>query len=363
MVLALLLLLLGIAITSETNRKNNGRSQHHFKYSPTTREPNSSYKQKQQVKSPRSSSFLYFGTVLFAYKYHKFVTCSRLHQSVEMIPMHSKQEFDRRHSDPREAAMVMYGSQRLHYPVSNYPMWQYNPGRYVPQTMMMSMSMPAFAQQQQEALMAMSVGRSSLSSPHRPFMSTISKVPNSPASPPVLSPPQAAVASTNAAPASGVDKQRDIEAAEVLLGLTSKDGGDEKEASNAQKEQAPSMHKSAAASVGHVTDTESSTGTLSRTNSPLLNHHRRNHETSSTSSVPTVDASGTWYNGSVSLSLPEDDDVLSPLHCFMRKYCVEAFSATAQDVATPRYGKSHGFKVEVGQVGIRKCFACHFVLY
>jgi hypothetical protein len=65
----------------------------------------------------------------------------------------------------------------------------------------------------------------------------------------------------------------------------------------------------------------------------------------------------------VSLSLPEDDDVLSPLHCFMRKYCVEAFSATAQDVATPRYGKSHGFKVEVGQVGIRKCFACHFVLY
>ena len=32
---------------------------------------------------------------------------------------------------------------------------------------------------------------------------------------------------------------------------------------------------------------------------------------------------------------------------------VEAFSASAEDVATPRYGKSHGFKVEVGQVGLR----------
>ena len=64
-----------------------------------------------------------------------------------------------------------------------------------------------------------------------------------------------------------------------------------------------------------------------------------------------------WVGGSVSLHTPEDDDVLSPLHCFMRRYCVEAFSATAEDVATPRYGKSHGFKVEIGQVGIR-CLHC-----
>ncbi len=64
-----------------------------------------------------------------------------------------------------------------------------------------------------------------------------------------------------------------------------------------------------------------------------------------------------WVAGSVSLHTPEDDDVLSPLHCFMRRYCVEAFSAEPDDVATPRYGKSHGFKVEVGQVGIR-CLHC-----
>ena len=64
-----------------------------------------------------------------------------------------------------------------------------------------------------------------------------------------------------------------------------------------------------------------------------------------------------WVTGSISLHTSEDDDALSPLHCFMRKFCVEAFSATAEDVATPRYGKSHGFKIEVGQVGIR-CLHC-----
>lgn len=64
-----------------------------------------------------------------------------------------------------------------------------------------------------------------------------------------------------------------------------------------------------------------------------------------------------WYPGSTSLSLSEDDDVLSSLHCFMRRYCVEAFSATPEDVSTPRYGKAHGGKVVVGQVGIR-CLYC-----
>ena len=66
---------------------------------------------------------------------------------------------------------------------------------------------------------------------------------------------------------------------------------------------------------------------------------------------------GVFYTGCVSLALPEDDDVLSPLHCFMRKYCVEAFSAQQEDIATPRYGKSHGGKIVVGQVGIR-CLHC-----
>jgi hypothetical protein len=64
-----------------------------------------------------------------------------------------------------------------------------------------------------------------------------------------------------------------------------------------------------------------------------------------------------YYDGSISLHLPGDEESLSALHCFMRKYCVEAFSASAQDVATPRYGKSHGRSIVVGQVGIQ-CKHC-----
>mmetsp|Transcript_8201 Transcript_8201/g.11834 ORF Transcript_8201/g.11834 Transcript_8201/m.11834 type:complete len:823 (-) Transcript_8201:326-2794(-) len=64
-----------------------------------------------------------------------------------------------------------------------------------------------------------------------------------------------------------------------------------------------------------------------------------------------------WYPGSVSLALPGDEDILSPLHCFMRRYGVEAFSAEPNDVARPRYGKAHASRVVVGQVGIR-CLHC-----
>ena len=64
-----------------------------------------------------------------------------------------------------------------------------------------------------------------------------------------------------------------------------------------------------------------------------------------------------FYSGSVSLAIAEDEESLSPLHCFMRKYCVEAFTATSDDVFTPRYGKSLGRKIVVGQVGIQ-CVHC-----
>jgi hypothetical protein len=68
-------------------------------------------------------------------------------------------------------------------------------------------------------------------------------------------------------------------------------------------------------------------------------------------------ANGTWYSGVTSLAIPEDDDVLSTLHIFMRKHCIEAFSATPEDVGSPRYGKSRNGKIVVGQVGIR-CLHC-----
>ena len=66
---------------------------------------------------------------------------------------------------------------------------------------------------------------------------------------------------------------------------------------------------------------------------------------------------GPTFLGSVSLALPEDSESLSPLHCFMRRYCVEAFAASEDDLSIPRYGKSHSGRVMVGQVGIR-CIHC-----
>jgi len=51
------------------------------------------------------------------------------------------------------------------------------------------------------------------------------------------------------------------------------------------------------------------------------------------------------------LSRPEDEEWLTPLHCFVRKYCVEVFVATPADVAAPCMGKRN--PVSVDQVGIR----------
>ena len=58
----------------------------------------------------------------------------------------------------------------------------------------------------------------------------------------------------------------------------------------------------------------------------------------------------------VPLGLESDKDWLTPLHCFIRRYCVEVFTATEIDVATPSKGKRK--PITVGQVGIR-CPHCH----
>jgi hypothetical protein len=77
----------------------------------------------------------------------------------------------------------------------------------------------------------------------------------------------------------------------------------------------------------------------------------------SSEEYPHIHADTRFYDGSTSLALPEDEESLSPLHCFMRKYCVEVFTATAEDVATPRYGKTHGRHIVAGQVGLQ-CVHC-----
>ena len=58
----------------------------------------------------------------------------------------------------------------------------------------------------------------------------------------------------------------------------------------------------------------------------------------------------------LSLAMPADRDWLTPLHCFVREYCVQIFTATDRDVATPSKGKRK--PIQVGQVGIR-CPHCH----
>jgi hypothetical protein len=56
------------------------------------------------------------------------------------------------------------------------------------------------------------------------------------------------------------------------------------------------------------------------------------------------------------LAMPSDKDWLTPLHCFVRRHCVEVFTATQMDVSTPSKGKRK--PIQVGQVGIR-CPHCH----
>lgn len=58
----------------------------------------------------------------------------------------------------------------------------------------------------------------------------------------------------------------------------------------------------------------------------------------------------------IPLAMSSDKDWITPLHCFIRRHCVEVFTATAVDVATPSKGKRR--PIQVGQVGIR-CPHCH----
>lgn len=54
------------------------------------------------------------------------------------------------------------------------------------------------------------------------------------------------------------------------------------------------------------------------------------------------------------LAAPEDEQILNPIHCFVRRN-VEVFAATSEDIAAPAPGRKN--RVVVGQVGIR-CVHC-----
>ena len=63
-----------------------------------------------------------------------------------------------------------------------------------------------------------------------------------------------------------------------------------------------------------------------------------------------------YFDGTVALAVPSaDSEWLSELNCFVREHCVEAFSATEEDIARA----SKRGKIVLGQVGIRCKFCIH----
>jgi len=76
----------------------------------------------------------------------------------------------------------------------------------------------------------------------------------------------------------------------------------------------------------------------------------------STLNQSTTFASSPFY-GSCSLSLPQDTDNLSPLHCFVRKFGIEAFVVSEQDAQDKDFWNARNFKVKPGIVGMR-CMYC-----
>lgn len=64
----------------------------------------------------------------------------------------------------------------------------------------------------------------------------------------------------------------------------------------------------------------------------------------------------TWYSGSIPLCVPtSDSEWLSTTNCYVRQHCVEAFSASDDDVSkTSKRGR-----IAVQQVGIRCTFCAH----
>mmetsp|Transcript_2123 Transcript_2123/g.4627 ORF Transcript_2123/g.4627 Transcript_2123/m.4627 type:complete len:812 (-) Transcript_2123:154-2589(-) len=97
----------------------------------------------------------------------------------------------------------------------------------------------------------------------------------------------------------------------------------------------------------------------------------RNYSMGMDSSQHTVHTSGTVASYEVpryssgpfammdkpsALAMVTDKEWLTPLHCFVRRHCVEVFTASEAEVSAPSKGKRK--PIQVGQVGIR-CPHCH----
>lgn len=89
-----------------------------------------------------------------------------------------------------------------------------------------------------------------------------------------------------------------------------------------------------------------------------MNASHNNLEASMTAMTHSANSNGPFsmMDHPIPLSMSPDKEWLTPLHCFVRRHCVEIFTATEQDVATPSKGKRR--PIHVGQVGIR-CPHCY----
>lgn len=84
---------------------------------------------------------------------------------------------------------------------------------------------------------------------------------------------------------------------------------------------------------------------------PLYDQHRMESRNKEIPEDPTQ-----YFDGTVALAVPSaDSEWLSELNCFVRQHCVEAFSATEEDIARA----SKRGKIILGQVGIRCKFCIH----
>lgn len=87
--------------------------------------------------------------------------------------------------------------------------------------------------------------------------------------------------------------------------------------------------------------------------SPHQDFNRHQIQSSKCYVDPIASSSRKWFQGSTSLAIPDSDkEWLSNVNCFIRTSCVEAFSATDDDVSK----NSKRGRISVHQVGIRCCF-------
>ncbi len=79
-------------------------------------------------------------------------------------------------------------------------------------------------------------------------------------------------------------------------------------------------------------------------------------------SLPPAESITTKYYGSFSLYNKRDEDVLSPIHCFIRQYGIEAFVATEEDATDVEFYGARNFKIKPGLVCTRCKYCKHLPL-